>query len=346
MNNIEALKNKLPCTVEIFPDRVRIIDQSLLPQKLVRLDLQTVDEVVTVIKTMRVRGAQAIGAAGIGGMYLAARQAHGTHQAIMQQLQTAAYRLTRETRPTAVNLSWGVNKMLAAAAQAANQQVEKVLYMAARQILEAEVRNNQQIGQHGKELITSDMTILTHCNAGSLSSIWYGTATAPLFAAKDEGHNFTVLVDETRPQLQGSRLTAWEFKQVGIDFRIIVDGAAGSLMKAKRVSAVLVGADRIAANGDVANKIGTYPLAVLARENQIPFYVAAVEATIDRAMPTGEGIPIENRPTEDFWRYLQADFFDQSLPTLNPAFDITPAKYITKIITEKGILDPGKISAV
>lgn len=345
MSNIEQLKSKLPYTVEIFPDRVRIIDQSVLPQKLMRLDLQTVAEVVTAIKTMRVRGAQAIAAAGIGGMYLAARAAHGTHEAILQQLQAAAYRLTRETRPTAVNLSWGVNKMLNAAARAANQQVEEVLYTEARQILEAEVNNNLQIGQRGKELITSDMTILTHCNAGSLSSIWYGTATAPLFAAKEDRKNFTVIADETRPQLQGSRLTAWEFRQVGIDFHVIADSAAGSLMKAKRISAVLVGADRIAANGDVANKIGTYSLAVLAHESEIPFYVAAVEATVDRAMPTGEGIPIESRSAEDFWRYLKPDFFDQTMPVLNPAFDVTPAKYITKIITETGIHNPAEISA-
>lgn len=345
MNSSEALKSKLPYTVEIFPDRVRIIDQSLLPQKLMRLDLTTVEEVMTAIKTMRVRGAQAIGATGIGGMYLAARQSHGSHEAVLQQLQSAAYRLTRETRPTAVNLSWGVNKMLAAAVRAANRQIEEVLYTAARQIFEAEVNNNLKIGQQGKELITSDMTILMHCNAGSLSSIWYGTATAPLFAAKEDRKSFTVIIDETRPQLQGLRLTAWEFRQVGIDFKVITDDAAGSLMKGQRISAVLVGADRIAANGDVANKIGTYPLAVLAKENEIPFYVAAVEATIDRARPSGEGIPIESRPAEDFWRYLNPEFFDKSMPVLNPAFDVTPAKYITKIITETGIHDPAQISA-
>ncbi len=345
MTSSEKLKNKLPHTVEIFPDRVRIIDQSLLPKKLVRLDLLTVDDVIAAIKTMRVRGAQAIGAAGIGGMYLAAVSDHGDHSRVMQNLQVVAYRLTRETRPTAVNLAWGVDKMLSAAARAKDQPIKEVLYTEASQILQAEVSNNLRLGQYGQELITSEMTILTHCNAGSLSAIWYGTATAPLYAAQEKGKNFTVIVDETRPQLQGSRLTAWEMKQAGIDFHVIADDAAGSLMRAGRISAVLVGADRIATNGDVANKIGTYPLAVLARENKIPFYVAAVEATIDRAMPTGEAIPIETRPAADFWRYLNPEFIDSALPILNQAFDVTPSKYITKIITETGIHDPAEISA-
>ncbi len=342
MNSIEQLKSRLPYTVEIFLDRVRIIDQSLLPQKLAWLDLRTFADVVDAINEMRVRGAQAIGATGIGGMYLAALEMKGERVAVLKKLVAAGDQLTKNTRPTAVNLAWGVGRMLDAA-RSADQTLGPALYQAAQRILQDEVDNNLAIGRQGRELISDGQTVLTHCNAGSLSGIWYGTATAPLYAAWCAGTKFSVIVDETRPQLQGARLTAWELRRAGIDFRIISDSAAGAMLRSKKISAVIVGADRIAANGDTANKIGTYPLAVLAHENQIPFYVAAVEATIDRRLPAGDGIPIENRPNEDFWRYLNRDFFDDKMPILNSVFDVTPARYITKIITERGVRAPSDI---
>lgn len=343
MNSSEKLKSRLPYTVEIFPDRVRIIDQLQLPGRLVYLDLKNFAEVVRAIKTMQVRGAQAIGATGIGGLYLAAREVKGERASVLQKLTAAGDQLKQKTRPTAVNLAWGVNKMLAAARSAELPLVQS-LFETAQSLLRAEVENNLQLGRLGSKLIAPDMTVLTHCNAGSLSGIWYGTATAPLYAAWSNGVKFSVVVDETRPQLQGARLTAWELDRVGIDFRIISDSTAGSLLRSKKIDAVFVGADRIAANGDTANKIGTYPLAVLAHENQVPFYVAAVEATIDRRLPAGDQIPIETRPDQDFWRYLNPDLFDDKMPILNPAFDVTPARYISKIITERGIREPAEIN--
>lgn len=343
MKDINELKSKLPQTVEIFTDKVRIIDQLALPRELKFLDLLTVEDSAKAIKTMQVRGAQAIGSVGIGGMYLSALKSSDNKNEILENLKVASNLLVHKTRPTAVNLAWGVNKMFEIAKNSKETDLKKVLFESAKEILEDEIKNNLKIGEHGEQLLSHDSTVLTHCNAGSLSSIWYGTATAPIFSALLKNKKIKVAAGETRPQFQGLKLTAWEMKQVGIDCKVIVDNSAGSLLRSQRVSAVIVGADRIAKNGDTANKIGTYPLAVLAHENKIPFYVCAVDATIDRGIESGEEIQIENRPDEDFWKYLNKDQFDETFTIMNPAFDVTPAKYITKIITEKGVFDPTNI---
>ncbi len=343
MKDISELKSKLPQTVEIFPDKVRIIDQLLLPRELKFLDLLTLEDSAKAIKTMQVRGAQAIGATGIGGMYLSALNSSDAREEILENLKKAKELLINKTRPTAVNLAWGVDKMLEIAENSSEKDLKKVLLEGARNILEQEVQNNLKIGEYGKELIKEGSTILTHCNAGSLSSVWYGTATAPMFSAFTGGKKFDVIADETRPQFQGMKLTAWEMKRVGIGCQVISDSVAGSLLRSGKISAIFVGADRIAKNGDTANKIGTYPLAVLAHENKIPFYVCAVDATIDRKIESGDEIIIENRPDEDFWRCLDSNQFDKTFEIMNPAFDVTPAKYITKIITENGVLDSNNL---
>ncbi len=332
MPNIKELKQQLPQTIELFEDKAVLIDQRQIPAELIKEELTTVDEVADAIKNMHVRGAQAIGATGMAGMYLAAR--------IGGDLEVAAEKLLA-TRPTAVNLSWGIKKMLAAAQ--GHEDPASQIYEEAQKIIKSEIANNIKLGNHGAELISEGMRLQTHCNAGSLSSIWYGTATAPMFSALQQGKNFSVYCDETRPRLQGARLTAWELKQVGIPYTVVTDNACGSLLSQGKVDAIIVGADRIAANGDVANKIGTYPLALMAHEHEVPFYVAAVEATIDHDTATGADIPIETRSQKEFWDYLDPKYTDDTMPALNIAFDVTSAKYVTKIITEEGIKEAGVV---
>ncbi|MFC1721605.1 S-methyl-5-thioribose-1-phosphate isomerase [Patescibacteria group bacterium] len=338
MPNIDQFKKKLPLTIEIFADYAQLIDQRKLPRKLVREKITSLDQALTAIKDMHIRGAQAIEGCGIAGMILAAREAKGSVSKIYIDLEEAAGKLIA-TRPTAVNLSWAVRKMLAAAAKA-NNDVAEVLWVQGQELFAAEIQNNVALGEHGAELITEGMTLQTHCNAGSLSSLWYGTATAPMFSACLQNKKFSVIVDETRPRLQGARLTAWELEQVGIDYAVVTDSSCGALLGKGKIDAVIVGADRIAANGDVANKIGTYPLALMAYEHSIPFYVAASESTIDPTMSAGVNIPIEERSREEYWGYLDSKLIDNNMPVLNIAFDVTPAKYVTKIITEKGVKDP------
>ncbi|MFC1617886.1 S-methyl-5-thioribose-1-phosphate isomerase [Patescibacteria group bacterium] len=336
MPSIEELKQKLPQTIELNEDAVVMLDQRKIPDQLIKEELTTVDEVAAAIKDMHIRGAQAIGAAAMAGMYLAAKAG--------KDLESTAGKL-KATRPTAVNLSWGVDKMLETGSRVLeSEDLAGVLFSEAQKIIKSEVQNNIKLGEHGRDLIKDGMRLQTHCNAGSLSSIWYGTATAPMFAAWCEGKKISVYADETRPRLQGARLTAWELKQVGIDYTIVTDNACGALLANGKVDAVIVGADRIAANGDTANKIGTYPLALMAHEHGVPFYVAAVEATIDFETDSGKEIPIEERSKKEFWDYLDPTFVDESMPALNIAFDVTPAKYVTKIITEKGIKDPSELN--
>jgi methylthioribose-1-phosphate isomerase len=340
MKNIAELKTKLPPTIELFPDHAILIDQRYLPRKVVFEKIHKLEQAVRAIKEMHIRGAQAIAGAGLAGMVVAAAAASGSREQIYLQLENAAKELIA-ARPTAVNISWGVRKILAAAAAATD--VPATVFANAQEIFASEISNNIKLGDLGADLIKPGMKIQTHCNAGSLSSLWYGTATAPLFSAWRQGKDFSVFVDETRPRLQGARLTAWELKQVEIDYTVVCDNTCGSLLSRGEVDMVIVGADRIAANGDVANKIGTYPLALMAHEHNIPFYVAAVEATIDLAMPRGSDIPIESRSQAEFWDYLSPRAVDPTMPARNLAFDVTPAKYVTKIITEQGIKSPAEI---
>ena len=300
----------IPPTIEWAGDRVRLIDQRLLPGELVIAEATTVEELCEYIRTLAVRGAPALGAAGAMGVALAAVRGEDTESAAGDALIA--------TRPTAVNLAWGVRRALAADDPVAE----------AVRIAEDDVRVNRAIGANGASLLENDARVLTHCNTGSLACVGYGTALGVVRAAHEQGRAPTVWVDETRPLRQGARLTAWELKQLGIPCTVIADAMAASLMRSGEVDVVLVGADRIAANGDVANKVGTYALAVAANHHDIPFYVAAPRSTFDDSCPTGDAIPIEQRDGAELGEVPDGVEVD------NRAFDVTPAALITGYITE------------
>ena len=342
-------------TIWLAPDEktVRIIDQRRLPHKFVLVDLHSVDDVITAIKDMYVRGAPLIGVTGAYGVYLAALQA--PHQPVEDTYLVAECDRIKAARPTAVNLSWAVDNVLAAVLQVSPP--EKRITAARDQaalIAELEVENCKKIGQYGLSLIEAisrrksgqQVNILTHCNAGWLACIEHGTATAPIYAAYDNGVDVHVWVDETRPLNQGNRLTAWELGKHGVDHTIITDNAGGYLMQQGKVDIVIVGTDRTTATGDVANKIGTYLKALAARDNNIPFYVALPSSTFDWNIKEGvKEIPIEERDPDEI-RYIEGLVKDKSTrvlicpeksPAANYAFDVTPAKLVTGFITERGI---------
>jgi methylthioribose-1-phosphate isomerase len=308
----------IPPTIAWAGDRVRLIDQRRLPHELVIVEARTVDELCEYISTLAVRGAPALGAAGAMGVALA--HVRG------EPIDAAAAQL-RATRPTAVNLAWGVER----AARAVDPVVE------AERIAEHDVACNRALGAHGASLLGDGSRVLTHCNAGALACVGYGTAVGVLRAAHEGGRRISVWVDETRPVLQGSRLTAWELQQLGIACTLVPDGMAGSLMASGDVDAVIVGADRIAANGDVANKVGTYSLAVLARHHGIPFYVAAPRSTFDPATPTGDDIVIERRSGDEVTEIAGHRVAPEGIPVENRAFDVTPNELVTAYITEDGV---------
>jgi methylthioribose-1-phosphate isomerase len=304
-----------------------LIDQTKLPNELVYLDCRTIDDVWHAIKNLSVRGAPAIGVAAAYGMVLAG-------QAKLESVPQAGEFL-KSSRPTAINLAWAIDRMV---------RVYKSQPSLAKLLGEAHAIRNEDaamcraIGQNGAKLMPTSGGVLTHCNAGGLATAEFGTALACIFAAWDQGQRFTVYVDETRPLLQGSRLTAWELQQYGIDHTVICDNMAGMLMKGGKIHAVVVGADRIAANGDTANKIGTYAIAVLAKHHGIPFFVAAPSSTFDLSLPNGLLIPIEERhPTEITQGFGQRTAPVDS-PAYNPAFDVTPAELITGVVTELGVV--------
>ncbi len=303
----------IPSTIEWRDGFVRLIDQRRLPEELVFFDATTVDELCEAIRTLAVRGAPALGAAGAMGVALAAFRG--------EDLVDAAGRLAG-TRPTAVNLRWGVERALAASDPVAE----------AMEVASEDAVRNRRLGRLGAELLPAGARVLTHCNAGSLACVEYGTALGVIRAAHEVGKVKSVWVDETRPVLQGSRLTAWELARLGIPATVIVDGAAGSVMAQDEVDCVIVGADRIAANGDVANKIGTYSLAVLARHHGVPFYVAAPVSTVDLQCDSGSEIPVEQRD----WTEITT-FVPEGVAIANPAFDVTPAHLVTAIITDAGV---------
>ncbi|MBW2560959.1 MAG: S-methyl-5-thioribose-1-phosphate isomerase [Deltaproteobacteria bacterium] len=321
---------------------VMMIDQRALPHEERCLTCRTYQDVIDAINDMAIRGAPAVGIAAAMGIAL------GTLNAPEGQMETAFHRICdafSQTRPTAVNLFWAIDRMkarfereLVSAPPVEADKIKGALIEEALQIHEEDVDANRQMGAHGSSLIQDGDTILTHCNAGALATGGYGTALGVIRAAHEEGKKIHVLVDETRPLLQGARLTAWEMHREGIDATLITDSMAGSFMQRGMVSCVLVGADRIAANGDTANKIGTYSLAVLARENKVPLYVAAPLSTIDRRTRTGRQIPIEERSEEEVLEFNGTRIAPQGIPAHNPAFDVTPNRHITAIITEKGII--------
>jgi methylthioribose-1-phosphate isomerase len=310
-------------------DEVRLLDQRLLPAEETWLALVTAEEVADAIRTLAVRGAPAIGVAAAYGLAVEARRG-----ATPERLRAAAELLAR-ARPTAVNLEWAVRRMSRRIGEPAGAVLAE-----AHAIRDEDEASCRRIGALGAPLLPPEARVLTHCNAGALATAAYGTALGIVRAAREAGRLEHVFADETRPFLQGARLTAWELKRDGIPVTILTDGMAGWLMARGEISCVVVGADRIAANGDVANKIGTYGLAVLARHHDIPFYVAAPWSTFDPSLSTGAGIPIEERGADEVLRIFGRLIAPEGVPARYPAFDVTPAGLVTAIVTERGVLRP------
>jgi len=347
----------IPRTVEWADGAVRLIDQRLLPGELCFVDCRTVDELCQAISSLAIRGAPALGAAGGYGVALACSGAvagGASAPAVAQAAAGAAARLIA-TRPTAVNLAWGARRVLAVAEIAARggldlsaggdasgdaEAVARAALDEAEELAAQDVADNRALGHHGAALVPEGAQVLTHCNAGALACVGYGTALGVIRAAAEAGKRPRVWVDETRPVLQGARLTAWELDRLGIDATLVADVMAGSLMASGDVDVVVVGADRVAANGDVANKIGTYSLAVLAAHHGVPFYVAAPTSTIDLATPDGAAIPVEERSPDEVRRVGGARLAPDGVAALNRAFDVTPAALVTAIVTELGVAHP------
>jgi methylthioribose-1-phosphate isomerase len=320
----------IPPTIEWRRDTVRLLDQRALPGRLRFVVCADVDTLIDGIATLAVRGAPALGAAGAFGVALAARTSK-----TKRQVRAASARIAR-ARPTAVNLAWGVARGLEAYERGGGDAALEC----AQSLAADDVRRNRIIGAHGMALVPVGGAVLTHCNTGALACVGYGTALGVVRAAFEGGRRPRLWVDETRPLLQGARLTMWECDRLGIDATLIADGAAASLMARGWVDMVIVGADRIVANGDVANKIGTYGLAVAARQHQIPFYVAAPASTIDLATPAGAGIEIEARDPGEVTHVGSLAISPPGVKAFNPAFDVTPARLVTAIVTESGVAWP------
>ena len=331
-------------TVEWSPEGIRLIDQRYLPQRVVVVVCRTVGEAADAIRAMQIRGAPAIGACAAYGLALGAQHARAESGAALVAALAADARELAATRPTAVNLAWALARVLQAVEAATPLGVAAMRAAAlaeAEAIAAEDAAANRRIGAYGQEnLIADGDTILTHCNTGSLATVAYGTALGVIRAAHDAGKAIHVLVGETRPFLQGARLTAWELGQLGIPHTLITDSMAGHFMQRGAVRKVIVGADRIAANGDVANKIGTYPLAVLAHHHGIPFYVAAPTSTIDLSLAAGSEIPIEERSADEVVRIAGTRIAPEGTPAAHPAFDVTPHRLVTAFITECGVLEP------
>lgn len=332
-------------TLEFTGTALRLLDQTRLPGEEVYVECRTYEEVADAIRDMVVRGAPAIGVAAAFGVLLAAQEVSSQDgQELLAHLAMAAKTL-QETRPTAVNLRWGVRRMLGVA-QAAHErgaqapEMQAVLGAEAEAIYQEDIAINQAIGNHGAALLRHGDTVLTHCNAGALATAGYGTALGVIRSAVSAGKQITVFADETRPFLQGARLTAWELHKDNIPVTLITDNMAGYFMQLGRISAVVVGADRIAANGDVANKIGTYSVALLAQAHHIPFYVAAPRSTIDLETASGVDIPIEERSGREVSHLHDYQLAPDGIEIANPAFDVTPASLVAAIITECGVVRP------
>ena len=322
-----------------------MLDQRLLPAQEIYLVLRSYEEVAEAIKKMVIRGAPAIGVAAAMGIALGASQSVGTSVADLEDDLFYICDEMGRTRPTAVNLFWAIERMRTtfqrAKAKHDVDEVKKILIAEALAIFEEDIAANRAIGQHGGPLIPDGATVLTHCNAGALATAGdYGTALGVIRGARDAGKRVAVIADETRPFLQGLRLTAWELAKDEIPVTVITDNMAGHVMKNGKVDAVVVGADRIAANGDTANKIGTYMVAVLAREHNIPFYVAAPLTTLDLSLKSGEEIPIEERDEREVTHIREFRLAPDGVAVHNHAFDVTPNKLITAIITDKGVARP------
>lgn len=333
-------------TVEWTDEGVRMIDQRLLPIEEKYLVLRSCEEVADAIREMVVRGAPAIGVAAAMGLAIGIKQAVATNSADLRYDFEYMCDVMAATRPTAVNLFWGIERMRrrfeAAAAETSDaEEIKRALVEEAQRIYAEDIASNRRLGRFGGELIPDGATVLTHCNAGALATAGdYGTALGVIRGARDLGKRVAVMADETRPFLQGARLTAWELAKDEIPVTVITDNMAGHVMKQGRVDAVVVGADRIAANGDTANKIGTYMVAVLAKQHGIPFYVAAPISTVDLQLDTGEQIPIEERDEREVTHLREQPLTPAGVSAHNPAFDVTPNELITAIITDRGVARP------
>jgi methylthioribose-1-phosphate isomerase len=332
-----------PKTIAWKDDTIVILDQRRLPREEVYLECADVDAVVEAIKTLAIRGAPAIGIAAAMGLALGALSiTKKDFSSFYKELSVICVTL-KGTRPTAVNLHWALERMkkvCEANKKRGVKDIKGLLVDEALAILKEDITINKKIGKNGKDLISDGDTILTHCNAGALATGGYGTALGVIRSAWEEKKNIAVVATETRPLLQGARLTAWELQRAGIPVTLITDSMAGAIMQDGRIDLVIVGADRIARNGDVANKIGTYTLAILAKEHKIPFYVAAPLSTFDRTITKGKKIPIEERAPEEVAAPLGRRLAPERIEVRNPAFDVTPHRYVSAIITERGIIRP------
>ena len=330
-------------TIKWEDNNIYLIDQRKLPNRKEWFVCRTVQDVIAAIREMAIRGAPAIGVAAGMGLALGAQSIETENYGVFRKRFLEMAEQMKSARPTAVNLKWAVERMIKIVEGMHDGQVEEIketIRNESQMILERDIEINHKIGQRGLALIPDTATILTHCNAGALATGGYGTALGVIRAAYEAGKDIHVFVDETRPLLQGMRLTAFELREDNIPATVIVDSAAGYLMRKKRIDLVITGADRIASNGDMANKIGSYQLAVLAKENKIPFYVAAPLSSFDLDLENGDLIPIEEREPEEVLSFAGHLVGPEGVNAYNPAFDITPAQYISALITEKGVLTP------
>jgi methylthioribose-1-phosphate isomerase len=323
-----------------LPGTLRILDQRVLPTREVWLERTGIEDLFDDIRTLAVRGAPLIGVSAAYGVVLGVQNFDGPDVESLRAEVGRAADFLRESRPTAVNLFWALERMVRRASGEFGEPraLLEALLEEARAIHEEDRVMCRRIGEFGAPLVPDGGGVITHCNAGALATGGSGTALSVLYEAHRQGKRFTVYADETRPLLQGARLTAWELGRAGIDHVVLCDGAAGSLLRRGDVSMAVVGADRIAANGDVANKVGTYPLAVLAREHGVPFYVAAPASTFDLSLPRGDAIPIEERADEEVLAFASVRTAPDGAKAYNPAFDVTPAGLIAGIVTERGVI--------
>ncbi len=331
-------------TIELRGGEVILIDQTLLPLKLKRIRCRSAEEVAVAIERMQVRGAPALAVAAAMALAVTViRSKAKTKAQMMAELKWASDRIGR-TRPTAVNLFVGLRRAMDAAGAASDlNNVRAAVVRVAKDIADEDIRVNKKMGEIGSALLKDGDVVLTHCNTGALATVDYGTALGVIIAAHNSGKRVSVIATETRPLVQGARLTAWELKRKRVPVTVITDNMVGHVMARQKIDAVIVGADRIAANGDTANKIGTYSIAVLAKEHRVPFFIAAPTSTIDMKLKSGEDIPIEERRPEEVVFIGGVRMVPKGVKVFNPAFDVTPARLITAIITEKGLVKPSEL---
>lgn len=330
-------------SIEWKKDHLVLLDQRKLPRNIVYMELRNYKEVAKAIKNMVVRGAPAIGATAAYGMVLAILQKDTEELSLLKDELTKAAALLRASRPTAVNLFWAIDRIIKKSEESSIKSVsalQRTVLTEANNIAREDIETNKQICLNALELFPEKVTFIHHCNTGALATVDYGTALGIIRIAHEHGRDVFVYVDETRPRLQGARLTSWELKQLGIKHKVIVDGASGYIMANKKIDLVTVGADRVVRNGDTANKIGTYNLAIVAKAHDVPFYVVAPTSTIDLNISEGNQIEIEERPSQEITNIMGQQITPDDIEVANPAFDVTPAKYITGIITEMGIAYP------